>query len=715
MTTQQIRPSKILSSLVWLSIVPTLIGEFFKIYHYPGASLLLTLGTFFLGFFYMPLYVLENLKSKQTNRQKIILLAQSSILFFFALGFIFKIMHWPGASVFFVVNNTILLVLVIPYALVQLYKSQKTSIDRSHAILIVMYFFCHSLGSLMNSSSGRIKINTVLQQGLSTEEALKAATSRNKQLDRSVNFVKGEADQDLFIKARKLQALTDSAIAHIQCLKSFVISKAETISLKQSDTLSCIQIHNAVDVDLPTEILIGNEFKPNNGKYSAQKLKSLITTFSDSLLNLALEQNRIIIKEGLNLNTDGYTDENGEPISWEMTHFYNMPVLYVINKFTDLQYEIKNAEYQVLTDIINSENKNLNTALANQISNLNAKFATIKKQEEISRLKGENEKGLLLLNAKDSELSDSRQTIIYFLMVILAFFVLVFFIIRSNYLRKITNAALKEQKEITELKKLEVEAQKHLVEEKQKEILESISYAKRLQEAILPPQDFINKHLPGTFIIYKPKDIVAGDFYWAEKVNNLFFIAAADSTGHGVPGAMVSLVCSSALNRSIKEFQLTETGKILDKTRELVVETFEKSSTDVKDGMDISLLCIDTVHKKIFWSGANNPLWYVTENEFVEIKADKQAIGKTDQPQPFTTHDIPYKKDSIFYLFTDGFADQFGGPKGKKFKYKQFSDLLLEHNTLHINEQSDIINKAFNHWKGDLEQVDDVCVIGLRL
>jgi serine phosphatase RsbU (regulator of sigma subunit) len=265
------------------------------------------------------------------------------------------------------------------------------------------------------------------------------------------------------------------------------------------------------------------------------------------------------------------------------------------------------------------------------------------------------------------------------------------------------------------LQQSETEKQKHLVEEKQKEIIESISYAKRLQEAILPPQAFVNAHLKNNFIYYQPKDIVAGDFYWAEKVEDKFFIAAADSTGHGVPGAMVSVVCSNALNRTIKEFKLTETGKILDKTRELVIETFEKSASEVKDGMDISILCIDSKNKNIYWSGANNPLWYIQDNELKEIKADKQPIGKSDYPKPFTTHEIEYKANTTFYLFTDGFADQFGGHKGKKFKHKQFSDLLVKNNNLSQSQQAEIINKAFSDWKGDLEQVDDVCVIGIKI
>jgi serine phosphatase RsbU (regulator of sigma subunit) len=250
---------------------------------------------------------------------------------------------------------------------------------------------------------------------------------------------------------------------------------------------------------------------------------------------------------------------------------------------------------------------------------------------------------------------------------------------------------------------------------KNEEILSSISYAKRLQEAILPRLEFINKNVPNSFVIYKPKDIVAGDFYWAEKVGDLFYIAAADSTGHGVPGAMVSVVCSNALNRAVKEFGIIETGRILDKTRELVLETFEKSESEVKDGMDISLLCINLKNKQVTWSGSNNALWYVEDQVVKEIKPDKQPIGKSDNPKPFTTHAVDFKSGTLVYLLTDGLADQFGGIKGKKLKSKQLSEFLLQNCQLEMAQQAIAIEHYFNSWKGNLEQVDDVCLIGIKL
>jgi serine phosphatase RsbU (regulator of sigma subunit) len=268
---------------------------------------------------------------------------------------------------------------------------------------------------------------------------------------------------------------------------------------------------------------------------------------------------------------------------------------------------------------------------------------------------------------------------------------------------------------VTQRQKKIIEEQKAVVEEKNKEVLDSITYAKRLQDAILPPMSVIQKYIPESFVLYKPKDIVAGDFYWMEKVEATIFIAAADCTGHGVPGAMVSVVCSNALNRAVKEFKITEPGRILDKARDLVLETFEKSESNVQDGMDISLCCINTKANEILWAGAYNPLWYIVDGEIKEVGANKQPIGKTDNPKPFITHKLNVKKGDTLYLLTDGYADQFGGPKGKKFKYKQLQEKLLSIFSLPMHRQKEELNTTLENWKGNLEQVDDILLMGIRV
>lgn len=300
-----------------------------------------------------------------------------------------------------------------------------------------------------------------------------------------------------------------------------------------------------------------------------------------------------------------------------------------------------------------------------------------------------------------------------FILLIIVFTV---FRIRTNHLRK-RQLALENE---IDLATSEIREQKEEIQEAHKEITDSIAYAKRIQSAILPPTKLVKQYLNESFILYKPKDVVAGDFYWMGHVDDWVYFAAADCTGHGVPGAMVSVICNGGLNRSINEFKLTEPGQILDKTRELVIKEFEKSEEEVKDGMDIALCAIKTDNDNVIefkYAGAHNPLWIIRKGakEIEQVRADKQPIGQYESVQAFTTHEVHLDKGDTIYIFSDGYADQFGGEKGKKFKAANFKRLLLSIQNESMDTQRDLINKAFEDWRGHLEQVDDVCVIGVRL
>lgn len=268
--------------------------------------------------------------------------------------------------------------------------------------------------------------------------------------------------------------------------------------------------------------------------------------------------------------------------------------------------------------------------------------------------------------------------------------------------------------------------QKLIIEEQKEDILQSIHYAKRIQSAILPSKGQMQQLLPEHFVLYKPKDIVAGDFYWLEQMNNGILMAVADCTGHGVPGAMVSVVCHNALKRSVREFGLSDPGDILEQTRTLVIEEFDKSEDDVNDGMDIALVSISPVPQKeatteanylLRFAGAHNPLWVIRKGstEIEDFKAAKQPIGNYPKSEPFQSQELNLKSGDAIYLFSDGFADQFGGPKGKKFRATNLKTLISKHAGLSLDEQLKKLEVTFEDWKGDLDQLDDVCVMGLRL
>lgn len=270
-----------------------------------------------------------------------------------------------------------------------------------------------------------------------------------------------------------------------------------------------------------------------------------------------------------------------------------------------------------------------------------------------------------------------------------------------------------------------------IIEEKSGEIKDSISYAKRIQNALLPSGQLFRTYFPNSFVYYKPKDIVAGDFYWVHQIKNedgtatnSLLIAVADCTGHGVPGAMVSVVCNNALNRAVREFDLTHPNEILDITRVIVLQEFEQSKNEVNDGMDISMVHLEVPVKmngkenfKIQFSGAHNPLWVIREgSEHVEVyRGDKQPVGNYMDPKPFQLQELSLSSGDTIYLFSDGYTDQFGGPKGKKYKATKFKSFLLSIQDLPMSEQREQLAIEMKEWQRDMEQIDDICVVGIRL
>jgi len=266
-------------------------------------------------------------------------------------------------------------------------------------------------------------------------------------------------------------------------------------------------------------------------------------------------------------------------------------------------------------------------------------------------------------------------------------------------------------------KKEEIELQNEKISELYEEVTDSIKYAKGLQEAILPPHEFVKEVMPDSFILYKPKDIVSGDFYWIEKKNNKVYFAAVDCTGHGVPGAFMSIVGYNALNEALRKNDTP--SSILDSLNQGISKTLHNNSIDAKhkDGMDLALCCYDIKTKELQYAGAYNPLYMIRNGEVSEIKADKFAIGSyyENTANKYTNHTIQLQEKDYVYVFSDGYADQFGGPKGKKFMYKRFRDYLLTLNGKSMNAQKDFLNNTIEQWKGPLEQIDDILVIGIHI
>ncbi|MBA2610822.1 MAG: SpoIIE family protein phosphatase [Bacteroidetes bacterium] len=339
-------------------------------------------------------------------------------------------------------------------------------------------------------------------------------------------------------------------------------------------------------------------------------------------------------------------------------------------------------------------------------------IAELEKKYELSEKEKENQ--ILNEKLKVNEVESSRQQITIFLIgvILLIVAIVVFVLIRQNRQKNKINLELGEKNSI-------IEEKNKLVEAQHKDITDSIKYAERIQHAILPPDKFVKAILPNSFVYFEPKDILSGDFYWIEETANHIFIAVADCTGHGVPGALISIINYNLLNKAVLEKNLSDPADILNAVNGWLTQALHQSFNEdtVKDGMDVTLLAINKKKKEVMFAGAMNSIYVVSDSVLSEYNGNKFPVGAfiEDKPQNFTSQKVALKANDIVYLFTDGFADQFGGSNGKKLKYKFMKEILVSISALPVDEQKTKIHDAFQTWKGDYEQVDDVCLIGVKV
>lgn len=334
----------------------------------------------------------------------------------------------------------------------------------------------------------------------------------------------------------------------------------------------------------------------------------------------------------------------------------------------------------------------------NTIHEMSIKYETEKKEQENQVLTLENK---------------NKKQVIYFAFGGCALLLgLVFFVFKGYKQKQKANQELESKNEI-------IQQQKTIVEEQHQDIKDSIKYAQRIQGAILPPKNMWQKILPNSFLLYMPKDVLSGDFYWIEETKDYIYVAAADCTGHGVPGALISIVNFNLLNKAVLEKDLVTPSEILDAVNIWLTESLHQSygESTVRDGIDVTLIAIHKHSKEVLFAGANNPIYHVTKGELHQIKGDKFPVGAfiEDKIQKFTTKRFTVEKGDSIFLFSDGFADQFGGPKGKKYKYAQFQEKLIANYNSPLLQQYNTMKKEFLDWKGSHEQVDDVLLIGIKI
>jgi CheY-like chemotaxis protein len=348
-----------------------------------------------------------------------------------------------------------------------------------------------------------------------------------------------------------------------------------------------------------------------------------------------------------------------------------------------------------------------------------AEIEAIKKQQQL-----ELEVKELELKKQEAELRNKKIVIIgasFTAFVILIFSLLV---LRQFRAKKKANYLLQKQNDQINQQKTEIEAQRDLAHKQKKDITDSIEYAKRIQNALLPPQSFITRNLPEHFILFKPRDIVSGDFYWMMNKDGKIIIAAADCTGHGVPGAFMSMLGTAFLNEIVtkivenKHIYSLQANEILNQLRNYIIDSLHQSgeNTESKDGIDMSLCIIDSEKQKIQFAGAHNPLYIIKDGNLEVYKGDRMPVSiHRNAHKPFTNHEIDFKEKDTIYMFSDGYYDQIGGPKKRKFLSRNFQQLLLDIHKKPMHEQKEILDNKFEEWRGNYFQLDDILVIGIKL
>jgi tetratricopeptide (TPR) repeat protein len=344
-----------------------------------------------------------------------------------------------------------------------------------------------------------------------------------------------------------------------------------------------------------------------------------------------------------------------------------------------------------------------------QLAEMSTRFETEKKDKEL--IKKDAEIKFQAVESKQKETQRNAFVVGFILVGLLALFIFKGLRDKQKANKKLTSAYE------------EIDLKNKIVEEKNKNITDSINYARRIQAALLASDTLLEKNLPEYFILYKPKDIVSGDFYWAANSKSSgeseeFLICTGDCTGHGVPGAFMSLLGVSSLNEIVLEKRISQPNLILDELRAKLVNVLNPKDSVQKsyDGMDCSICKYNFKKMELEFAAANNGIWIISDSGVLkEYKADKQPVGYHSEPVPFTLQKVKLQKGDTIYTFTDGFADQFGGPKGKKFKYKQLQQLLIANSGKPLDYQKDALISALGNWQGPLEQIDDILIIGIKV
>lgn len=668
-----------------------LLGVLFKKNHLPGAGVMLISATLIFILVFLPIQLVNQYRVANYFILKLYYVVRFISFFIIILGFTFKAMHLHGAPILLFFGIFSLLVYLTIYFILRKSGKGKLPLYTNDIIITLVGF---SIFYLITSTS----VSRSIGYGFfmfsdEYEKYTSGLMASNELIYNSTIHLNKDLDNEVIASLKRVHDRSTVVLNYIDSIRNLFAFYCTGVSYKQLQRDRRL----ILNVDLP------GEFFSDLGKGYGLKLNQEIKAYTKFLNHELMKFNLQNPLTNIYLNTDSVTSSSGYRMSWDSYFFTHISVTQTFANISLIENNLALIENQSLNSLIGKSEVSEMTALLQNLSKLEAEKAIEKQQHELTRIK--QEQAIKDLELETSKAKLTQQTTLTIVAFIGIGFVMVLLIIS-------TRAFIKKQRDAKKLGK-----QKQEIEKNHFEISASIDYAKRLQSSILPLQGSLNGCIVENFVILNPKDKVSGDFYWWTFIEGHTVITAADCTGHGVPGAFMSMLGISLLREIVTKEYITHPGVILRRLRKDIVRILKQKGEvgEQKDGMDIAIISINNKTKECQFAGANNPLYLIRNKELMEYKPDKMPIAIYQRMDNFTTHDIQLEPNDQLYLFSDGFPDQFGGPNGKKFKYKPFKKLLLEKSELPLNEQKVEIENAFTFWKGEHEQIDDVVIVGVKV
>jgi len=697
------------------------IGVLFKILHWPGAAVIHALAALFFNFGYLPLQLIRESRAAESGMARFYIIFRFITLFVVMFAFLFKIQHWPGSGILLFLSTYLIPLFILLYFYVRIRGKGQIPFQWSDLFLTVVAYVIYSFVNRMLIPSQVVDGYVLMEEQNSKINA--GLRSANRTLYSSLDSLGDAESKEVEASIRELWQLSEDLYQKLDAQREEFISSFYSHPLGEEFDLK------TAEWTLLSSISQSTGFFRDQGK--GKQLHSDLDAFVKAIA-------RIHKKHDLppNMITNGFDTEDfttlwGEIQSWEEHMFEAMPVAYVIATFSWMNQMLLLAERSTLNQLIILLNDTEVTYVLQQIATTESKLAMELKENEILRIRQEKELQKVQLQQSQAELNQ-RNSVTALAFAGIAFVLILFFISTRAYLLKqkdnkllgARNEEILAQRDEIEAQRDEIEAQRNMVslqkeqiERTHNEISSSIDYAMRLQNAMLPSHELLEQQFADHLIFFRPKQKVSGDFFWWDQVGNKLVIAVADCTGHGVPGAFMSMLGASLLKEVVRKEGITRPGTILDRLRKEVIHALNQTGdkSEQKDGMDLALITIHTESLLCEFAGANNPLYLLRGKEFSEFKGESMPLSHYERMDSFPTREIKLQKGDQLYLSSDGYADQFGGKRRKKFKYKAFQELLAANSESPMQEQNKILLDTIQDWQGDNEQIDDMVVVGIRI